>query len=755
MQLTYTGRRFSDNDIFGQAFVTSDGEFAPELVSFSPTQIVMQNPLSGWTTTITGSGFAIDQNEEPTAGTITGITMSDGQNTIANVSNIAWSLIDFVVAGDAAVETGNVAPLAALFNRSASITVDASGSMGGFSIEDMFFDTRFQINVPMNITGSPERDTVEGGSGNDMINPGFNDEQGDNIFATLGNDTIDFDDATSNSYFYLAYGRFNSINLTANNETGSVTTSGVTDTLLNLDEASYSVTFDGTSGNDTFNVAFGADNDEFYWREIAAGRGTDTLNLTLNSDSTIRISHHFGGWEDSTQGAVINVGAGVISNDGFGTSDTINVTYNGGRLSLSGTDFADNMTGGAGNDEFITRQGNDTVDGGGGFDRLRYDRSGVDAVNVDMFAGTASGTWNGQAFSDVFTNIEQVRGSREGNDTMSGGIGRDYIQGRGGDDMINGRGGNDELFGEDGNDVLLGAFGFDTLNGGDGNDVLNGGQNTDLLNGGNGNDRLVGNVGFDNLYGDAGNDTLYGGTEADRLYGGDDDDLLFGGANFSLSADRLFGENGNDTLNGEAGFDLLDGGAGNDLLNGGAQADNLFGRAGDDTLNGEDGLDRLFGGAGNDLASGGTGRDGLFGDAGNDTLNGNQGDDRFFGGSGNDALNGGAGVDTLNGGSGFDRLDGGTGNDLLFGRFNADFFVFEDGHGNDTIADFTPLNRFENINLSGVSAINSLADLNLGSATAGAATQDGANVVIDTGGGNSITLNNVVLGVLNADDFVF
>ena len=39
--------------------------------------------------------------------------------------------------------------------------------------------------------------------------------------------------------------------------------------------------------------------------------------------------------------------------------------------------------------------------------------------------------------------------------------------------------------------------------------------------------------------------------------------------------------------------------------------------------------------------------------------------------------------------------------------------------------------------------------------TLGAATQVGADVVIDTGSGNSILLTGVTLGDLDANDFIF
>ena len=65
------------------------------------------------------------------------------------------------------------------------------------------------------------------------------------------------------------------------------------------------------------------------------------------------------------------------------------------------------------------------------------------------------------------------------------------------------------------------------------------------------------------------------------------------------------------------------------------------------------------------------------------------------------------------------------------------------------------LSAAEKLDLSGVSAIANLAALNLGNPNAGAATQVGADVVIDTGGGNSVTLLGVNLGDLDGSDFIF
>lgn len=755
MQIIYTGQTLSDSDFLGQALIAG-GVFDPDVVSASATQLQLNNPFTGWTTTVNGTGFAFNSNQEPIGGTITDFTITNGQTTIAQISDVSWNLVQFVQAMDAAVDTDNFTPLSNLINQASSITVDASGSFGGFEIRQAFNEALYQINTPMTVTGSTDRDSLEGGLGDDTINPGGSSPEGGNILtATPGNDTYDFDGNGDQNWIYIGYGRFDGITATigSGGVTGTVTDGTFTDTFLNTDQTPWGLSIDGTRGNDVFNINTDFE-DTHLWRGFSGGAGADIFNITM-ANGTTRLDYHSGGWEDANQGLVINLDAGIASNDGFGFTDTINLTYGDGRLSVQGTDFADMMIGGAGRDEFITRQGNDTVDGGDGFDRLRYDRSGVEAVTVDLFTGTATGIWDGQAFTDTFTNIESVRGSREGADMLVGGIFGDHFEGRGGNDTINGRGGHDTLHGQDGNDLLLGAFGFDTLYGGAGEDTLNGGQNADQVHGGTGNDRVIGSSGTDQLFGDEGNDTLFGGTEADRLMGGADDDVLYGGSNFGFTADRLFGDEGNDTLYGQSGFDRLEGGEGDDYLDGGAQADNLFGGAGNDTLLGSGGLDRLFGDAGDDMASGGDGNDGLFGLMGDDTLNGDAGNDRFFGGIGNDLIFGGADNDTVHGGAGFDTIEGGTGDDLMWGRFNADFFIFADGHGNDTIADFNASNAFEHINLSGVTALSSLADLDLSSATNGAATQVGANVVIDTGAGSSITLTNMLVGDLNANDFVF
>ncbi len=204
-----------------------------------------------------------------------------------------------------------------------------------------------------------------------------------------------------------------------------------------------------------------------------------------------------------------------------------------------------------------------------------------------------------------------------------------------------------------------------------------------FIDGGAGNDHLVGSDGNDQLLGGTGNDLLYGLKGNDLLSGGDGDDRLAGGA----GDDILDGDAGNDELHGEAGADTLFGGAGNDLIWADSQSDLLASLDGDDYASGGDGNDQILGQGGNDtllgddgddLLIGGAGADILRGGAGNDILHGDnhpsealalelQGDDDLAGGSGDDTLYGGGGNDTLAGDDGLDLLVGGAGDDTLDG----------------------------------------------------------------------------------------
>ncbi|MGH1579012.1 calcium-binding protein [Planktotalea sp.] len=207
------------------------------------------------------------------------------------------------------------------------------------------------------------------------------------------------------------------------------------------------------------------------------------------------------------------------------------------------------------------------------------------------------------------------------------------------------------------------------------------------------------------------------------------------------AADSILGSIWNDSLSGAEGHDTLIGGDGNDRFDGGAGADQIFGEAGKDTVLASEGFD---------LIKGGGGRDHLSGGKGDDSLLGGKGDDKLYGGKGRDNLGGGKGDDRLFGGKGGDWLEGEKGNDWLVGGLGYDDFIFSDGDGDDTIADFEVSSGKEDINLSAVSEITGFVDL-----MDNHLHQIDGNVIIEDGIDLTITLIGVNAGELQSDDFIF
>ena len=114
--------------------------------------------------------------------------------------------------------------------------------------------------------------------------------------------------------------------------------------------------------------------------------------------------------------------------------------------------------GGGDNDTFIAGLSTEDFDGGSGIDLLSFSHSaGVTA----SLGNTVQGTH--EAAGDVYTNIENLTGSR---------LGVDRLYGDNGNNTLSGLGGADLLAGGLGNDVLIGGAGSDRLVGGGGNDAF-------------------------------------------------------------------------------------------------------------------------------------------------------------------------------------------------------------------------------------------------------------------------------------------
>ncbi|MFM6129345.1 MAG: cadherin domain-containing protein, partial [Sphaerospermopsis kisseleviana] len=264
-------------------------------------------------------------------------------------------------------------------------------------------------------------------------------------------------------------------------------------------------TFTGTSGNDSITATTGDD-------VIYPLRGVDTVDGGAGTDLLVvdYSSNTYGGISYSLSSNGSGGFNGYFSASYNSTSyDRVNFT-NIERFQVTGTEVADNITtgdgndtiiGGSGNDELYGGNGNDVVNGDAGDDTI-YSDAGSDTVDggtgFDYYVGdysnrvvgltmtydptTGNGTITVGTEVDTLTSIDSFRvyGGFKGtafNDVIVGtSANEDWwgIYGGDGNDNISGGSGNDKLYGEGGNDTLQGTNGgvgeYDYLNGGSGAD---------------------------------------------------------------------------------------------------------------------------------------------------------------------------------------------------------------------------------------------------------------------------------------------
>ena len=275
------------------------------------------------------------------------------------------------------------------------------------------------------------------------------------------------------------------------------------------------------TGNDTIIGGGGFD-------FIKADAGNDVIDGGADGD-TYSLLESF--WDENAfRGAVVNLATGTATDSWGGTDTLISIER------VQGSRFGDSMTGSGADERFSGLKGRDTIDGGAGWDLVRYDQDarfgGQLGVTVNLATGVARDGW-GQR--DTLSGIEVVWGTNAG-DALTGSSGDNWFRGQGGVDTINGGRGSDGVeFWT--NDVTAGA-------------VVNLSRTT----------AQVQNDGFGNVETLVGIEELYGTFLADSLTG-------------SKGANWIGGDDGNDTLNGGAGNDTLLGGGGADRLTGGTGVD--------------------------------------------------------------------------------------------------------------------------------------------------------------------------------------
>ncbi len=283
----------------------------------------------------------------------------------------------------------------------------------------------------------------------------------------------------------------------------------------------------------------------------------------------------------------------------------------GGADRLRGRGGADILEGGIGNDLLEGGSGADTLSGGEGADTADYSASAT-SVSVSLAEGTASG---GDAAGDTLTSVENLTGT-------------DF---------------DDQLEGDQKANILIGGRGSDVLVGHDGDDVLVGGRGADSLQGGAGIDRVEYLLSLEGVTVNLA-DTAAGGGDAQ-------------GDTFS-SIELIVGSYHNDTMIGDAADNVFRGGLGADLIDGGGGFDVADYASATEAV-------------AVDLASGPG--SGSAGEAAGDIL---VNIEKLIGTAYNDSFAGSSGDDTF---------DGRFGDDLLTGRAGSDRYLFGYDSGSDTI----------------------------------------------------------------------
>jgi Ca2+-binding RTX toxin-like protein len=418
--------------------------------------------------------------------------------------------------------------------------------------------------------------------------------------------------------------------------------------------------------------------------------------------------------------------------------------------------------------------GNDTLQGTDGSADFLYGGTG----NDQMFGGGADDFLYGQHGNDNLQGgalIDHLFGGH-GHDTLTGGTGRDFNAGGVGNDVYDLDDTGDtvtELVAE-GTDTVRTTLASYTLGdhlenltttgpgafsgaGNALNNAITGAAAADILSGLDGSDRIYGNAGDDTLYGGVGADMLFGGLGADLIDGGTGGDFAsYALATSAVRASLIAVSTG--TTAGEAAGDRyvaiehLEGSAFADVLTGNAAANTLRGLAGNDTFYGGAGADYLVGGDGLDLVSYLKATQAVIADltaVTTGTAAGEAAGDRFSlverlqGSNFADRLSGDAAANTIWGQSGNDQLAGRAGNDVLVGGVGDDQFVFALNDDADRVTDFQ--DNLDTLVFQGFSGVTTASQ------AMSKAVQSGANVIFQFGNGDTLTVMNTQLAVLQDD----
>lgn len=233
------------------------------------------------------------------------------------------------------------------------------------------------------------------------------------------------------------------------------------------------------NGGDDYNYIIDVDSGALVEQNGVSLTGTSDDDVLMGSAGADYIRGMFG--DDEITG-------GADDDDLFGFSGNDTIYGGSGADLLNGAGGDDEIYGGAGNDLINAGIGADAIDGGDGIDMLKFDGTGT-GVYVDLASGAGLA---GQAFGDVYANIENVTATNAGDIIIGDEENNRILGGDNGTalDQLFGGGGNDWISGQDGNDLIVGGSGNNRLEGGNDDDMLISGSDSDILIGGAGADQF-------------------------------------------------------------------------------------------------------------------------------------------------------------------------------------------------------------------------------------------------------------------------
>jgi Ca2+-binding RTX toxin-like protein len=580
---------------------------------------------------ITGSGYADSITGGQGNDTIQGFV---GQDTVNG--GLGYDTIVLTATSDAL-------NLAANGQINGVEAVSAAGATGAVTLNLSNQDDGFDITAGSGndtIFGSTIADKINAGDGDDTI-VGFNGA--DTVNGGSGTDTISIAGLSTSSINVATDGQINSVEKITLTLAGTLNLSNQAEGFTITSSAGVD-TITGGQGNDTFVGFVGVDS-------INGAGGTDTIVLTATSndlntafDNRIQLVEAV-----SAAGATVAV--------------TINLSSQTEGFTITGSGYADSITGSAGNDTIKGFTTGDTVVGGSGTDTIELTatstglNSATDAQIVGVEIVTAAGAtaasiaasgltnanpgiWlNGLAADGVTINLSS---QTEGFTIVGSGYG-DIIVGTGYADVINSGSGHD---------IITGFAGQDTVDGGSGTDYIVLTATSATLNAAI-NDQIK------NVEGVFATDAtaavginLSSQTENLYIFGSGYDDTLTGGSGNNY----IYGNDGSDTIQGFVGQDTVYGGAGNDTIALTATSIDLN-QAFDGNINGIE----FVSAAGATVAV----TINLSSQSDGFTITGSGYDDTITGSTGADSIDGGAGNDIIKGFTTGDTVDGGSGTDTI------------------------------------------------------------------------------------------